>query len=207
LSRKHNSIEEIQVLTPATLSLVNIGVNMGLIGLLAAFLVTAAISDARHFTISNRLCLAVTAVAPLYIAAQLMVPGKELLGGSVKFHLIATIAIALIVFAVSAGFFALGVMGGGDVKLMAAVSLWTGPQWTLPFLFLTALAGGVVTLFVLIRAKFQKRIQSQLSGKTSQFVKNPEVIMAKLQVPYGIGIAIGGLFTVYKMGFQTYMSF
>ena len=94
-------------------------------------------------------------------------------------------------------------MGGGDVKLMTAVSLWTGPQWTPAFLFVTALAGGVVTLAVLARAYFKFRF----FDKTSRIVKNPGFILRGTQVPYGLGIAVGGLFSAYKIGLSTLMSF
>jgi prepilin peptidase CpaA len=177
--------------------------NLVLVGALAALLIRAAISDARSFTISNRLCLAVAALAPLYIITRVAMPGQEFLGGSVKLHLLATVGITIAVFAVSSVFFATGLMGGGDVKLMTAVSLWTGPQWTLAFLFITALAGGVVTLAVLARAYIKRRF----SPETSQIVKNSDSILRKTQVPYGLGIAVGGLFAATKIGHAALMSF
>jgi len=43
------------------------------------------------------------------------------------------------------------VMGGGDVKLLAAVGAWVGPQIVLVAFLLTSLAGGVYALAVLAR--------------------------------------------------------
>ena len=40
-------------------------------------------------------------------------------------------------------------MGGGDVKLAAALALWFSPLRTVKFLVLMSLAGGVLTLVVL----------------------------------------------------------
>ncbi|MBA4358431.1 MAG: prepilin peptidase [Desulfovibrio sp.] len=47
--------------------------------------------------------------------------------------------------------FLFGVMGGGDVKLMAAVGAWVGPQTVLVAFLLTSLAGGAYALVVLAR--------------------------------------------------------
>jgi prepilin peptidase CpaA len=65
-------------------------------------------------------------------------------------------------------------MGGGDVKLAAALALWFSPRSTIQFLVLTSLAGGVLTLGVLAWHRAKRR-----EGR-------PEV-------PYGVAIAFGGL--------------
>ena len=67
-----------------------------------------------------------------------------------------------------------GMMGGGDVKLAAALALWFSPQSTIKFLVLTSLAGGVLTLGILAWHKAKRR-----EGR-------PEI-------PYGVAIAFGGL--------------
>ena len=61
-----------------------------------------------------------------------------LLGGVVGF------AIMLLIFVISRG------MGGGDVKLSAAVSLWLGVEGTLLFLLLAFITGGVISLLLLV---------------------------------------------------------
>lgn len=124
--------------------------TLALLGTLAGLLVIAAIGDIRHFIISNRLCLTVALLGLVYTLADVNLPDAQLLQGSIKWHLIATLAIALVIFVVCAIFFALKLMGGGDVKLIAAIALWTGPRWTLDFLLVTAIAGGLVTLGVLL---------------------------------------------------------
>ena len=132
---------------------------------LAAILVIAAVIDVRTFTISNRLNLTVALLAPLYwlSAAVPLWPdvGMQLAAGAG-------------VFVLFAGAFYLGMMGGGDVKLAAALALWFSPQSTIKFLVLTSLAGGVLTLGVLAWHRIQRR-----EGR-------PEV-------PYGVAIAFGGL--------------
>ena len=70
-------------------------------------------------------------------------------------------------------FFA-GMMGGGDVKLAAALALWFPPGVTVKFLVLMSIAGGVLTLAVLGWHRLKER-----EGR-------PEI-------PYGVAISFGGL--------------
>jgi prepilin peptidase CpaA len=132
---------------------------------LAAILVVAAVIDVRTFTISNRLNLTVALLAPVYWASVALSPWP---GVAVQ------LAAAAVVFMVMAGAFYAGMMGGGDVKLAAAIALWFSPFTTLRFLVLTSLAGGVLTLIVLGWHRARKR-----EGR-------PEI-------PYGVAIAFGAL--------------
>ena len=136
-----------------------------LLGLLALLLVIAAVIDVRTFTISNRLNLAVALLAPLFwwsVGLPLW-PGVAI-----------QIALGAAVFGLFAIAFFVGMMGGGDVKLAAAISLWFAPLVTLQFLVFMSIAGGVLTVFVLVRHRVLKK-----DGR-------PEV-------PYGVAIAIGAL--------------
>lgn len=62
-----------------------------------------------------------------------------LLGGAVGF------AVMLLIFIISRGG-----MGGGDVKLSAAVGLWLGVEGTLLFLLLAFIMGGIISLLLLV---------------------------------------------------------
>ena len=143
----------------------NGGVTNLLLLALAATLVVAAIIDVRTFTISNRLNLAVALGAPIY---WMSIPLA--LWPAVGIQL----AAGAIVFAILAGAFFAGLMGGGDVKLAAALALWFPPLVTVRFLVLMSLAGGVLTLAVLGWHRMRRR-----EGR-------PEV-------PYGVAIAFGAL--------------
>src|SRR5207253_11279266 len=132
---------------------------------LAALLLVAAVIDVRTFTISNRLNLTVALLAPLYwlsIALPIW-PGVGV-----------QLAAGAGVFTVLAGAFYAGMMGGGDVKLAAALALWFSPASTIKFLVIMSLAGGVLTLVVLAWHRAKRR-----EGR-------PEI-------PYGVAIAFGGL--------------
>jgi prepilin peptidase CpaA len=136
-----------------------------LLGILALLLVVAAVIDVRTFTISNRLNLGVALMAPLYWWSAHL-PLWPDIGIQV--------AIAAGVFALLAVAFYAGMMGGGDVKLAAALALWFSPLSTLRFLVLMSIAGGVLTLVVVGIHRMKKK-------------------PGKPEIPYGVAIAFGGL--------------
>jgi prepilin peptidase CpaA len=136
-----------------------------MLALLAILLVVAAVVDIRTFTISNSLNLTVALLAPLYwlsIALPLWPSAAIQLG------------VGAGVFALLAGAFYAGMMGGGDVKLAAALALWFSPVSTVKFLVLMSIAGGVLTLIVVGLHRARSRI-------------------GRPQIPYGVAIAFGGL--------------
>ena len=132
---------------------------------LAALLVVAAVIDMRTFTISNRLNLTVALLAPVYWLSVAMSPWP---GIAIQ------LAAGATVFAILAGAFYAGMMGGGDVKLAAALALWFPPLVTVKFLVLMSLAGGALTLILLVWHRARKR-----EGRP--------------KIPYGVAIAFGGL--------------
>ncbi|MEO5773388.1 MAG: prepilin peptidase [Sphingomicrobium sp.] len=136
-----------------------------LLAILTILLVVAAIIDVRTFTIPNRLNLAVALLAPVYWV-------------SIGMHwwpdAAVQVGVALAVFAVLALAFYFGMMGGGDVKLAAAIALWFAPAGTVRFLVLMSIAGGVLTVALLALHKVRKK-----EGR-------PEI-------PYGVAIAFGAL--------------
>jgi prepilin peptidase CpaA len=141
-----------------------------LLGALALALIVAAIGDWRSRTIENWLNLGIALGAPLWWFAN-----GESLWPDVAIHL----AIAAIAFAVFTGMFAIGAMGGGDVKLITALALWFPLVPFITLLTTMAIVGGVLTIAMVIR---QHKLD--LPGR-------PEV-------PYGIAIAVGGLWTVFR---------
>ena len=132
---------------------------------LAAMLIVAAVIDVRTFTISNRLNAAVALGAPLYWLSIALAPWP---GMAIQ------LAAGGIVFALLAGAFFAGMMGGGDVKLAAALALWFSPAGTVRFLVLMSIAGGVLTLGILVWHRARRS-----EGRP--------------QIPYGVAIAFGGL--------------
>lgn len=144
--------------------------KLALVALLVCMLVAAAVTDLRSRTISNRLNIGIAALAPLYWAAS---------GLPLWPDIALQVGLAAIVFAVFAGLFALGMMGGGDVKMLAALALWLPWQPLLGMLMLMALIGGAVTLAMLIHHRIRRR-------------------KGQLEIPYGVAIALAALWVIGK---------
>jgi prepilin peptidase CpaA len=144
------------------------GVSELLVLTLAAALVAAAVGDIRTRTISNRLniAIALAAIPFWYVSEVALWPDVAI-----------RIGVAAGVFAFFAAAFALGMMGGGDVKLLAALSLWLPPAAVVVLLVLMSLAGGALTLAMAIRHRIARREE-------------------KLEIPYGVAIAFGGLWLI-----------
>ena len=100
---------------------------MGLL-LSSAALIWAALSDARRFTIPNRASL--LTVGGYLLALPHLGPQAWLMG----------LVMGVLILAAGAVVFALKLVGGGDVKLGAAIGVWIGPAFIGEFLFLTSLA-------------------------------------------------------------------
>jgi prepilin peptidase CpaA len=74
-------------------------------------------------------------------------------------------------------------MGGGDVKLIAAIALWLHWLSLIQLLVVMSIAGGVLTLSMLVHQKIKKN-----SGQ--------------LEVPYGVAISFAGLWVIYERYFN-----
>lgn len=137
-------------------------------------LVGAALSDLTRYEIPNVLSLA-PALAFALVAPAL--PVWTTLG-----HVGACLAM----FALGTAFFVLNVWGGGDVKLLAATTLWIGWHELPNFLLSVALLGAIIAILLLIaraiagrdfrRGRWYSRMLSKSSG-----------------VPYGVAIATAAL--------------
>ncbi len=90
-------------------------------------------------------------------------------------------------FVVGFALFALGLFGGGDSKLLAAAGLWLGWADLMPFLVMTAFAGGVLALCVGIWSAIN--VSSEI--KDGSIFKHLGSI--KPNVPYGYAFAIGAI--------------
>jgi prepilin peptidase CpaA len=154
----------------------------------SGLLVWAALSDGRTLTIPNRLCLA---VALLYLARLPVVGPTEW-----------AIGLGLGLCGLAVGFFAFerGMIGGGDAKLIAAVLPWAGITDAGGFLLVTALAGGVLALFVLMRYRGAGLLRA-ITGRALISEPTGSADAALPGLPYGIAIAAGGLWISVRATF------
>jgi prepilin peptidase CpaA len=89
---------------------------------------------------------------------------------------------------VGMGLFALGWIGGGDAKLLAACCLWFGWPDAQLFLLDTALAGGAFAfLLIMARGQLIRPFLPLLGGWAGRLTQPGE------PAPYGVAIALGAL--------------
>ena len=103
---------------------------------LGLMLVAAGIEDARIREIANWKNAAIALTAPLWWWAN---------GLALWPDMAIQLGFAVVVFAILCGVFAMGWMGGGDVKLIAALSLWLPVARFLDMIMLMSIVGGGVT--------------------------------------------------------------
>lgn len=142
-------------------------------------MIIAGAGDVMTLRISNRLVICLAALFPVFAWAT----GMSLLLFCI--HL----ATAAVLLMAGFGLFSLRLFGGGDAKLLAAAGVWLGFPCALPFLMLTAIAGGLLALAIGALYSFQMEAGlrgSRLEGLISSFTPD---------VPYGFAIAAGAILT------------
>ena len=77
------------------------------------------------------------------------------------------------------GAFAMGWMGGGDVKMIGALALWLPTASLMPMLMTMSVIGGGITLLLMLERRWKP-------------VGGPDA-PAPIEVPYGVAIAAAGL--------------
>ena len=111
-------------------------ISYGLLAGLAIALIYAAFTDLRRREIDNWLTAGIALIAPLYWWA----------GGLPLADIGWQIGLAAAAFGLAALLFYLGQMGGGDVKLIAALALWFPPVDFLKLAMIMALLGYILSV-------------------------------------------------------------
>ena len=136
--------------------------------LLAALLAAAAIEDAIRLRISNATVLGVIIAAGIAMA---------LAGFPIGLWQNALVFVGLLV--AGTFLFSAGWMGGGDVKLLAALGLWVNLSDALWLLVSVFLAGGLIAMLYIIARPLRRRA----GGPGEKLIGS--------QIPYGLAIASG----------------
>ena len=139
-----------------------------LVAILAALLIVVAVGDVRARLIPNWLNLAIALTA---------IPFWWLSGYALWPQIAIQIVLAVGIFLFFATLFRFGMMGGGDVKLLAALALWLPLASMVKLLVIMSIAGGVLALAMLAR-----KWRSNTEEKT--------------EVPYGVAIAFAGMWLI-----------
>ena len=151
--------------------------NLALLGALVLLLVSAGIQDARTREIANWKNAAIALLAPLWWWSH-----------GLAWHDIGQLfGIAAAVFAFFCVAFHFGWMGGGDVKMIGALSLWFfWIQSLAQMLIVMSLVGGAITLLLVIDRAIRKST-------------------AQIEIPYGIAIAIAALLVIREPNFNQFL--
>jgi prepilin peptidase CpaA len=161
-------------------------------------LIAAAVSDITRYRIPNTIVYAIVAAFAVGAIFNFAWP-------AIVWPLLAGVAM----FLLGAGLFALGLFGGGDVKLIAAMALWTGFADLPRFLLIMGAAGGLLGLVLLLKRRRQQPAMASSEPAPTDpsaakaavaAVPTPETPAPdaprptrKSHIPYGVGIAIAGL--------------
>jgi prepilin peptidase CpaA len=97
------------------------------------------------------------------------------------------IAAGGLVLVITATMFFMGMLGGGDAKLLSVVALWMGFDFLMDFLLYASLFGGLLAvLYVKFRARpLPKRLQGEVWAERLHTPKNG--------IPYGVALAASAL--------------
>jgi prepilin peptidase CpaA len=153
-----------------------------LLTVFAVLMAAAAFEDFRRLTIPNLVPAALCLLWPAYALAT----------APSLYDVLTAAGCGLAVFLVGAVMFARGWLGGGDVKLLAAATLWAGASQTLGLLLVTGVLGGVLALILWSPfGKFALSARS-LFGRPG-FAEAPG---SAVPVPYGVAIAGAALIVV-----------
>ena len=148
--------------------------------LAAIVFVLIAISDLRTRRIPNPATAAIAALGLLRLT----------LAGDMTTALY-TLAATAAVFAATFLLFWRGLLGGGDVKLMAAAALLIGYRDLFSFLFVMSVCGALVALAVFAGDRLGLRSATTLPPQEGREQTD------RLTVPYGMAIALAATLTLF----------
>jgi prepilin peptidase CpaA len=114
---------------------------------------------------------------------------------------VVSICVALLLFILLALAYARGMLGGGDVKLAAAVAVGLPPDSIIRFIVVTSLAGGVVALLYLMLRFGVGRLPPRASRRGASLLRRVRSaehwrIARRGSIPYGVAISSGGIWAV-----------
>jgi prepilin peptidase CpaA len=153
-------------------------------------LLYVATMDVATRLIPNEVCLALALIG---IAGQLSSPMQV-----AESLIVATILLLLLLVIYMRGW-----IGGGDVKLLVALTIGLPLTGVVQLLTATALAGGVLAL---VHMMMRLLPYPRLAPAGSSLVRRVYAIerwrhLRHAPLPYGVAIACGGIWTVFRQGF------
>lgn len=152
--------------------------------ILTLFLLAVFYLDLTRYIIPNWICGVLLALYPaMLLLTTAPLGGYDILWG---------VGMCLLLFAVGIVIFALKWAGGGDVKLLAVLGLWTGREVTFEMVVYTALLGGVLALFLVAVRPVVARFTPVEKAE-----RIPRVLRDREPLPYGLAITVSFLILLW----------
>lgn len=152
----------------------------GLFGAYVLLLVTAGVFDVTKFIIPNWIAISLMA---LFLAATVLLPFEV--------DWLSHIGAAFTVLLAGLVAYRFGVLGAGDVKLIAAVSLWAGFDHAPALLLYIVLAGGALALLLLVMRRLVMGVAVAVPWSGGRVL--PRLLLVGEKLPYGVAIASGSI--------------
>lgn len=157
--------------------------------MLLVLVLAATATDLRHRRIPN------TLTAPAILLGILVQTGLSGIEGGVSGLAGTGMAIGMLAFP-----YAMGWLGAGDVKLLAAVGAMKGPEFLLYACLLTALFGGLFATISLFRTRRLQLALTHLFLTWYMPVTDEMKVLAEHRLPYAPAIALGTVGAMMVMG-------
>lgn len=161
-------------------------ITQGALLLYTLLLLVAAMTDIWKFIIPNLVSVALLA---LFVALALLQPFPinwwSHLGAGAAF------------FAIGLLLYRFNFLGAGDVKLITALAVWAGFDHVFDMLLAIALCGGALAILLIVIRKLV--FSFVLLAPSPDRQSMPRVLLQGEPVPYGVGIAVGGIWLGTKL--------
>lgn len=164
----------------------------------SGLIIAASVTDILRMKIPN--------ILPALIIAGFVIAWgfKMALGLDVFQSASSHFATAIVMLVIMMILFFAGVFGGGDAKIIPAITLWIGVQGLPTFLMMTSLAGGILAVIsiTLRKTTIGQKLLTKLINKP--YLQNGwigEMVKGRNTIPYGIAIAIGGITAFRTIGY------
>jgi len=149
-----------------------------LVSLLPILAILAALTDLTSYTIPNWISVSLAAAFAMAAIAAGLPPQ------AIGVH----VAAAFVALLAGMALFAAGWIGGGDAKLLSACCLWFGFPGGMSFLFDMAVAGGALSVLLIVaRGQMVRPFLPLLTGWAGRLTT------PGAPAPYGVAIALGAL--------------